>query len=75
MVGVGDGYQGNGCSPSSLGNQWLCHPASYSGEDGSKFGSEIGTVVGGWSVATEKEEWTEACPRVCLPFLFYLFLS
>lgn len=67
VVGVGGGCQGNGCSPSSPGNQLLCHPASWwscSGEGGWRVGSEVGTgtVAGGQSVAAEKEEWTEPCP-------------
>lgn len=56
VVGVSGGCQGNGCSPSSPGNQLLSHPASCSGEGGWKFGSEAGTVAGGRSAATEKEE-------------------
>lgn len=66
VVGAGGGFQCNGCSPSSPGNQWLCHPASWwscSGEEGGRrVGSEAGTVVVGRSAATEKEEWTETCP-------------
>lgn len=56
MVGVSGGCQGNGCSPSSPGNQLRCHPASCSDEGGWRFGSEVGTVAGGRSVATEMEE-------------------
>jgi len=60
VVGVGGGCQGNGCSPSSLGNQLLCHPASWwscSGEGGWRAGSEAGTgiVAGGRFVAAETE--------------------
>lgn len=76
VVDVRGDCQGNGCSPSSPGKQLLCHPANWwscSGEGGWRVGP--GTVVGGQSVATEKEEWTEPCPGVCLPFLFCLFLS
>lgn len=59
MVGVGGGYQGNGCSPSSPGNQLMCHPASWwscSGVGGWRAESEAGTESGGWSAATGKEE-------------------
>lgn len=80
VVGVGGGCQGNGCNPSSLGNQLLCHPASWrscSGEGDWRAGSEAetATVAGGQSVAAEKEVWTEFCPGVCLLSLFCLFLS
>lgn len=34
-----------------------------------------GTVAGDRSAVTEKAEWTEPCPGVCLPSLFCLFLS
>lgn len=65
VVGVGGGFQGNGCSPSSLGIQLLSRLASwwsYSGEGGWRVGSEAGTVAAGQSVATEKGGWTEPCP-------------
>lgn len=78
VVGVGGGFRGNGCSPSFPGIRLLNHPASWwscSGEDGWRVGSETGTVAVGQSVATERVEWTEPCPEVCLPFLFCLFLS
>lgn len=65
VVGVGGGFQGNGCSPNSPGIQLLSRPASwwsYSGEGGWRVGSEAGTVAVGQSVATERGGWTEPCP-------------
>lgn len=77
VVGVGDGFPGNGGSPSYPDIQLLSQLASQpscSGEGGWRVGSEPETVAVGSSVAKEKE-WTGACPEVCQSFLVSLFPS